>query len=376
MGYNDAADGNSGKKKVAIMGLSSILLVAMVVGTVVTVKRHGSSGGDKDEGGISTSVKSIQAICQPTDYKETCEKTLNAAGVNSTEPKELVKTVFKLAVDHIASAIRNSSTIKDAENDPRTKDALLSCEDLMDYAIDDLKKSIDKFGAFDISKVDDYVDDLKIWLSGALTYLDTCLDGFMNTTGDAGEKMKDFLQDAGELTSNALAMMDEISSVLNNLHIPGISRRLLSDESGGEFPSWVSAGKRRLLQATPATLKPDLVVAKDGSGKYKTVNEALVDIPKFGNNTFVLYVKEGVYTEQVSFTKTMTNVLLIGDGPTKTKITGSLNFIDGTGTFKTATVCEQRALISYILILFICFFKIKKKTKNVSHIVIINSPCS
>lgn len=84
-----------------------------------------------------------------------------------------------------------------------------------------------------------------------------------------------------------------------------------------------------------------MIVAQDGSGKYKTINEALVEIPKNGNTTFVLYVKEGVYKEQVNFTKSMTNVMLIGDGPTKTTISGSLNFIDGIGTFRTATVGKQ-----------------------------------
>ena len=356
MGYNNAADADSrGKKKVALMGFSSILLVAMVVGTVVTVNhRNGSSSSATDDaqagGGISTSVKAIQAICQPTDYKEACVNSLTSAKANTSDPKELVRTAFQVAINQISSALQNSTTLRDLEKDPRTKGALENCHELMDYAIDDLRNSFNKLGVFDISKIDDYVEDLKIWLSGALTYQETCLDGFENTTGDAGEKMKALLKSAGELTSNGLAMIDEISSVLTNLQIPGISRRLLSDESGkgeyrsdegGLYPSWASVGQRKLFQATPDTIKPNVIVAQDGSGKYKTINEALVEIPKNGNTTFVLYVKEGVYKEQVNFTKSMTNVMLIGDGPTKTTISGSLNFIDGIGTFRTATVGKQ-----------------------------------
>lgn len=347
MGYNNAEE-SGGKKKVAIMGLSSILLVAMVVGTVVSVNRHGSGGSSSSGNGggtVSTSVKSIQSICQPTDYRETCINSLSSAGGNTSDPKELVKTAFQVTMEQISSAIKNSTLMKELEKDPRTKAAIENCHELMDYAIDDLQSSFDKLGAFDISRIEDYVDDLKVWLSGSITFQETCLDGFENTTGDAGDRMKALLKTAGELTSNALAMVDELASVLASFQIPGVGRRLLTNErerererGGGAFPSWVTPGQRKLLQATPDTIQPNVTVAQDGTGKYKTINESLVEIPKYSNDTFVLYVKAGVYPELISFTKSMTNVLLLGDGPTKTKITGSLNFIDGTGTFKTATV--------------------------------------
>jgi pectinesterase len=81
-------------------------------------------------------------------------------------------------------------------------------------------------------------------------------------------------------------------------------------------------------------------VAQDGSGQYKTIAEAIEKIPKKKNETFVIYIKEGVYKEQVSLARSHTHVLMIGDGPTKTKITGNLNYANGVQTFKTATVCK------------------------------------
>jgi len=79
-------------------------------------------------------------------------------------------------------------------------------------------------------------------------------------------------------------------------------------------------------------------VALDGTGNFRTINEALQAIPLKSNDTFVIYIKEGVYKEKVIVSRSMTNVMMIGDGPTKTKITGNLNFIDGVKTFATATV--------------------------------------
>lgn len=52
---------------------------------------------------------------------------------------------------------------------------------------------------------------------------------------------------------------------------------------------------------------------------------------------YVIYVREGVYYENVVVAKDMKNVTLYGDGSQKTIITGSKNFVDGVTTFETAT---------------------------------------
>uniref|UniRef100_A0A5B7B2T8 Pectinesterase n=1 Tax=Davidia involucrata TaxID=16924 RepID=A0A5B7B2T8_DAVIN len=333
-------------KKAAIIGVSSIFLVAMVVAAVVTVTRKnaeatpGSAGGGN--GQITTTTKAIKAICQPTDYKETCENSLSTAG-NTTDPKELIKVAFQVAVKDIGDALKNSTVLQQAAKDKTIRDAFDNCRELLDYSIADLQRSFEKLGKFEVSKLDSYVADLKTWLSGAVTYQQTCLDGFENTTGDSGEKMKKLLKTAGELTSNGLAMVTQFSTIFENLGIQGLSglggRRLLSDDvSSHGFPYWVSDGSRRLLQAAPASIKPNVVVAKDGSGKYKTINEAIKDIPLKTNTTFVIYIKAGVYEENVELTSHMRYVMLLGDGPTKTKITGSRSKVGGYATFKTGTV--------------------------------------
>nr|DAD25245.1 TPA_asm: hypothetical protein HUJ06_026709 [Nelumbo nucifera] len=332
----------------------------MVVAVAVGVNHNTSdASGDgesvsKDSGGdIQSSMKAIKAICQPTDYKETCVQSLSSAAGNTTDPKELVRVGFQVAMKHIREALSQSETLKEVEKDPRAKQALLSCQELMDYAIDDLKNSFDKLGAFDISKVDNILADLKVWLTSVNTYQVTCTDGFENTTGDAGERMKKALKTSGELTENALAMVDEISSILNQLQIPALNRRRLfstkeSAESSetpttaeDDIPAWIPNEHRKLLFTGPLdALKPDLVVAKDGTGNFATILEALESLPKTKENkTIIMYIKEGVYSEIVEISRNLTgSFIMYGDGPTRTKITGSLNFIDGTPTFKTATV--------------------------------------
>ncbi|MCD7458228.1 hypothetical protein HAX54_037591 [Datura stramonium] len=320
--------------KIAIAGLASILVVACVVAAAITITKKNDSGGDDaSDGEISTSTKSVQAMCQPTDYKEACEKSL-ASAKNTTDPKELMKVAFESTIADIKNAIKNTDLIKEAAKDPRTKEALQTCEGLLDVSIDDLRRSFDKVGSFDMSKIKDYTDDLKTWISASITYQETCLDAFQNTSGETGEKMKKLLKTAGELTSNGLAMVTSFGDMLTNLHIPGINRRLLT--TGSDYTSFVEAGSRRLLQVS--NVKPNAVVAQDGSGQYKTIKEALKAVPPKNTQTYVILIKAGEYKEMVDVPRGATNVVFIGEGPTKTKITGNKNFADGTGTYHTATV--------------------------------------
>ncbi|XP_023515122.1 probable pectinesterase/pectinesterase inhibitor 21 [Cucurbita pepo subsp. pepo] len=334
------AEGDNKKKKMALVGVSSLFLVAMVVAVTVGVnnsshKGEGLGDGHGDGAGeISSSTKAIQTICRPTDYKETCEESLMSEGSNTTDPRELVKIGFKVCMDQLNSAIRNSTTLQALAKEPRTNQALQNCRELLEYAIDDITDSFNRIGTFQMAKLDKFVEDLSVWLSGALTYEQTCLDGFENTTGDAGEQMKKFLKSAQEMTSNGLAIVTELKNMLGSLQGSKKGRRLLA---GDEVPSWVTDEKRRLMQLPTAAITPNVVVAQDGSGKYKTINEALVEVPKKSNITFVIYVKAGIYKETVLIPKALTHVTMYGDGPTKTVVSGGLNFVDGIQTFKTAT---------------------------------------
>ncbi|KAK9084267.1 hypothetical protein Scep_030738 [Stephania cephalantha] len=338
MGYYE----DKRKRKFALIGVSSLVLVAMVVGVAVTTVRmsHDSDSkeGDSGDGNMKASMKAIEAICQPTQFKKTCVQSLSANAGNSTDPKDLVQVAFKVAMKYINDAAKHSVTLQKLENDPRGKLALKSCKELMGSAVQDLQESFNKLGEFDLSKVDDLLEDLKIWLSASITYQETCLDGFENVTGDAGESMRHALKTAGELTRNGLAIVSEMSSFLADLNIPTFNRRLLSTGMDG-FPSWLGQGKRRLLaEPAMAKIKADAVVAQDGSGQYKTINEALQVVPKNSTKLFVIYIKAGVYKEYVDVKAKMKNVMFIGDGPTKTKISGDKNFVDGIPTFRTPTV--------------------------------------
>ncbi|KAG0478543.1 hypothetical protein HPP92_013262 [Vanilla planifolia] len=329
----------AGNRKRVIIGGSVVLLVAIVaaIGFVVNHNNGSSSSSDVTSSAagdnLQSSTKSVQAICHATDYRDICISSISKVANGTTDPRELVKAAFQVASDHIREALAHSQVLSKAASDPRTKDALHTCGELMNYAIEDILTTFNKLGVFNMTDPAKFVGELKLWLDAAATYQETCLDGFQNTTGDASEGMRKALNASMELTDNALAIVGELEQFIDELKLPAVmSRRLLSEEEEeeeqGEFPSWVSAERRRLLAVPPSGIEPDVVVAQDGSGDFSTINEALAVAPIKSQKNFVVYVKTGV---------NMTNIIIVGDGATKSKVTGSLNFIDGTGTFKTAS---------------------------------------
>ncbi|WOG83407.1 hypothetical protein DCAR_0102582 [Daucus carota subsp. sativus] len=537
-------------KAVTMIGVSSVVLVAVAVAVAVTLNK-----GNHHDGQVTTSNKAVNVMCEAVDYKDTCVKSLSTS--DSEDPKELMKTGFKAAISNIGDAIGKSKTLEDASKDPRTQKAYELCKELLDTSVKDLNRSVDRVGQLEASKMEEYVLDVKTWLTGAIDYQETCIDAFENTTGDAADKMKNLLKISNELSSNALAMMSDIKSIVSSLHIPGIHRRLFdydyetpqgpqgdpppnedpasqanagthkrrlldydyetphgdpppNEDPGGPYtakshkrrlldydyetphgdpppnedpgtpynarnhkrglldydnetpqgdpppnedpgipfnvrnhkrglldyddetphgdpppnedtgfsagtrrlydaaygppnehslaedpgqgaaatvrrvfdndnesqsdngndskkmtkvgkasgngnnlmhdaeqiskarkvggtddlPEWAGKHQRSLLQANP---KPNAVVALDGSGQFKTISDAIKTVPANNVKAFVILVKAGVYKEYVDIPRGTNNIVMMGEGATKTKVTGNKNFIDGVNTFKTAT---------------------------------------
>ncbi|KAG6474244.1 pectinesterase-like [Zingiber officinale] len=282
----------------------------------------------------------IKVICSPTDYRATCESTMKGATNSSSTPKDLVRAAVATIVDEVDKAFKKSDVIGTA--DPAVKSAVELCQKLHKYALKELANTLDTIDANHLNQLPNKVHELKNWLSATSTYQETCIDGFPD--GEQKNKMTTELKTAKQLTSNALAIVGSLPSFLSLISKGG--RRLLSEppvekpevvrEDG--LPNWVDDDDRRfLLGRATKQMTPNVTVAKDGSMDFKTISEALAKMPTTVNGRYVIYVKEGVYEEQVVVDMNMINVTMYGDGSRKTVITGSKNFVDGTKTFETAT---------------------------------------
>jgi pectin methylesterase-like acyl-CoA thioesterase len=112
--------------------------------------------------------------------------------------------------------------------------------------------------------------------------------------------------------------------------------------------------KERPLRGFQNAPKPNVAVAKDGSGQF-TIDDALNAMPRMYAGRYVLYVKESVYEEYVTVAKEMVNVTMYSDGAQKTVITRSSNFADGFTTFKTSTISKTKNFKSLMSLCTCCF---------------------
>jgi pectinesterase len=94
--------------------------------------------------------------------------------------------------------------------------------------------------------------------------------------------------------------------------------------------------------SNPQQYKYVFTVAKDGSGDYKYIQDAIDAMRVYPLATITLYIKNGVYNEKIVLPSDNTDVIFIGESVEKTII----NFNDYSGRGKLTTFTSYTAKIS------------------------------
>ncbi|KAL5827923.1 hypothetical protein ACOSQ3_019768 [Xanthoceras sorbifolium] len=272
--------------------------------------------------------------CSQTPYPEICNYYM---GSNYTTGQEFFGTLavdqtqfsfrdlaVKVTTDQALQAHRLISTMDLTSFNHQAKLAWADCLELYEDTVGHLNRSMSTTNP----------TDSLTWLSAAIANQQTCKNGFTDFNLSSHLNSLPFiLGNFSKLLSNSLAIT---KATITTTTPPGGGRRRLFQDG---FPTWVSVADRKLLQSRGATAatKADVVVAQDGSGNYKTISEAVAASAKSGSKRFVIYVKKGVYKENVEIKKSIKNLMIIGDGIDATIVTGNKNSKGGTTTFRTAT---------------------------------------
>ncbi|XP_022941906.1 pectinesterase 2 [Cucurbita moschata] len=280
--------------------IKSVLVLVLVLGSVI----------------FAYSDDEVKNWCSQTPYPAPCEHFLTAKKTATEKNRPIaskshfLKVLVESAIERAVLAQKNAVALGPKCQNDREKSAWTDCIELYDQIIHRLNRTAGRCSPVDV----------QTWLSAALTALDTCQAGFEELGVSAF---------GYSLTANNVSKL--ISDGLS-VNKPASAEGFEPPSMNEGFPTWVKPGERKLLQSSAPNA--NVVVAKDGSGRFRTVSEAVAAAK--GGGRFVIYVKAGVYSENVEIKAK--NVMLIGDGIGKTIITGSRSVGGGSTTFKSATV--------------------------------------
>ncbi|XP_076930991.1 pectinesterase-like [Bidens hawaiensis] len=272
--------------------------------------------------------------CNTTRYHTLCIQTLAsiAPDLRSKSLPEIISGTINNTVADVRSTDFNVTAIRRRLRNLSAIEirGLDDCHSLFEDTVTALESAIDGVKRLRYGNVKRY-HDVQTLLSAAMTNQDTCLDGF--AVGRNRYKVRRYFRQSvrqiARKVSNSLSLLKKVNATSKSVYP-------VYPVSGG-YPHWLRKKDRALLQANDTAVY-DLVVAKDGSGNFTTIIDALNAAPNMSTTRFVIYVKAGAYYEYLDIDSRKTMIMLVGEGIGKTTIKGNRSVVDGWTTFRSATV--------------------------------------
>ncbi|KAL7582347.1 hypothetical protein Lser_V15G43715 [Lactuca serriola] len=302
-----------GRIKLLLSILLSLLIVLLCLFFMITHVGKESHGGEND----------INWWCGTTPHPEHCKHSLG--GNNSQPPQSrddirivALEAALKLA-DHTRGFTRNLEKLCRSK---RKKAVWKDCYKLVNNTIIQLNQTL--IGLKD-HKISDF--DAQTWLSTALTNLQICFSG-------SGElNLTSFV--APIKTSNLTKMISN-SLAINQYFL----KQTQASEKVEDFPTWVTSKDRKLLQTGSIYSRANVTVSQAKGSKFRTIQSALDHAAsiKRGDGRYIIYIKRGVYKENIEIGNDLKNIMFLGDGLRYTIITGDRSVAGGSTTYSSATV--------------------------------------
>ncbi|CAN8327176.1 unnamed protein product [Cochlearia groenlandica] len=257
---------------------------------------------------------------------------------------------FVSSINTIVEVIRQVTSIlsqfADFSGDRRLQIAVSDCQDLLDFSSEELSwsASASQNPKGKGNGTGDVASDTKTWISAALSNQDTCMEGFQGTSGGLVKSLVAGSLDQLYTMLRELLPLVQTDQKPKTIPKPGPvakgprappGRALTDDDESSRYPTWIRPNDRKLLETNGVSY--NVSVSLDGSGNFTKIMDAIKQAPDYSSKRFVIYIKKGLYLENVEIKKKKWNIVMLGDGIDVTVISGNRSFIDGWTTFRSAT---------------------------------------
>lgn len=161
----------------------------------------------------------IKSSCKSTRYPVVCVQCLigYANSIRQNE-QQLAITALKVSISWTRSCgsfVKKMAKVKGIK--PREYRAVQDCIENMDNSVDRLSQSVKELGLTGQAISEEFawhMSNVQTWVSAAMTYQDTCLDGFAGPrmNGNLKSAIRDRVLSVSQVTSNALALVNGFAS--------------------------------------------------------------------------------------------------------------------------------------------------------------------
>lgn len=320
-------------------------IAATLVVLVVLILCRGKQNSKFEQEGVEVvdlqvvGVEAFHAACGVTSFADVCLQTLLPRyRAHSATPEELTGILIESAAQGVgrtlAAVLANRGVSRLGFSGERVCHVtLVSSVEQLDAALAVLKTQ-PHYG----------FEEIQTRIRAAAEFHTTCIDALVAAKALEPHTV-DAKQHAEKLLHNAMAVVVAFSRFGPSL----LSWYPMNDDTDGEVhgeeasPSWVTEERTILTEVDPPRV--DVLVAKDGSGKFKSIQGAVDAVPRNNAKLYIIGIQVGVYNEQVIVPKTATNLMFLGDGAGVAVISGnrSVAVTPGMTTFFSPSLIVEGA---------------------------------
>lgn len=202
-----------------LIAISGLLLVTLLVGLALVALLLDSITESSESPPLSSNSaeSTLKIVCNVTRYPDSCLASITTALNGSPEPDP--ESILKISMEVAGAEVARLATELKAMHSNSGESALSDCREQVEDAVSRLGESESAIGK-GAKVTETKMKDAQTWIGGALTDLDTCLDGLEEVGSTVLDEVKMKMNKSNEYTSNALAIVANFQSILDKLHKP------------------------------------------------------------------------------------------------------------------------------------------------------------
>ncbi|KAK7259041.1 hypothetical protein RIF29_24635 [Crotalaria pallida] len=249
------------------------------------------------------------AVCRSTEQAKSCLEILKPVGERASELDYLKAAINATFWELLAVDVPKPFDVKMSLT-PLQVQAYEDCSQMLGLGMEELESlRVMANSSVDLAKMKQDAVNVINSLSAVISYQQTCYDESLKTTSD--QVFGNFLHKSIMRTRMTLAIVNYFFSerpikIAMAAGQENANARRVSLESIGD-------NTRR---------EPDAIVAQDGSGQFTTITGSLNVCKRKNKGLCIIHVKKGIYEEKVMVPKDVGQVLMYGDGPMNTIVSG------------------------------------------------------